>query len=73
VAGTLAEDHGQSVVAVSGAVANAAAVGVALAAMLAWLVLYLRVAAPINRTLTAAAVAHVTPGNARSLQAPSWQ
>ena len=37
--------------------------------MLAWLSLYLRVAAPVNRTLTAAAAAHVTPGNTRGLQA----
>ena len=36
--------------------------------MLSWLGLYLRVAAPINHTLTAAAKAHVTPGNARALQ-----
>ena len=36
--------------------------------MLTWLSLYLRVAAPINRALTAAAAAHVTPGNARGLQ-----
>ncbi len=30
--------------------------------------LYLRISAPINRTLTAAADAHQTPGNARGLQ-----
>ena len=36
--------------------------------MLTWLGLYLRVAAPINLALTAAAIAHVTPGNARALQ-----
>ena len=51
-----------------GSPARAAAAGLALAAMLAWLSLYLRIAAPINRTLTKAAVAHVTPGNARALQ-----
>ena len=33
-----------------------------------WLVLYLRISAPINRTLTAAADAHQTPSNARALQ-----
>ncbi len=51
-----------------GSPARAAAGGLAIAAMLAWLGLYLRIAAPINRTLTAAAIAHVTPGNARALQ-----
>ena len=54
---------------VSGSPARAAAAGAALAAMLAWLSLYLRVAAPINRVLSKAAAAHVTPGNARGLQA----
>jgi len=36
--------------------------------MLAWLRLYLHVAAPINRGFTAAAMAHETPDNARELQ-----
>ena len=53
---------------VSGSPAGAIAAGIALIAMLTWLSLYLRVAAPINRALTAAAVAQVTPGNARGLQ-----
>ena len=49
--------------------ASATAASIALIAMLAWLGLYLRVAAPINQALTlAAAIAHVTPGNARALQ-----
>jgi len=51
-----------------GSPTRAAAAGLAIAAMLAWLGLHLRIAAPINRTLTKAAVAHVTPGNARALQ-----
>ena len=42
--------------------------GGALVALLAWLVLYLRVAAPINRELTRAAAAHEIPANARALQ-----
>jgi hypothetical protein len=33
-----------------------------------WLLLYLRVSAPINRVLTAAADNHETPANARALQ-----
>ena len=53
---------------VSGSPASATAAGIALIAMLAWLGLYLRVAAPVNKVLTAAAIAHVTPGNARALQ-----
>ena len=44
------------------------AAGIALIAMLAWLRLYLHVAAPVNRALTAAAIAGVTPANSRSLQ-----
>jgi hypothetical protein len=55
--------------AASGSLAGAIAASIALISMLTWLGLYLRVAAPINRTLTAAAAAHVTPGNARGLQA----
>jgi hypothetical protein len=47
--------------------AGAAATTVAL--LLVWLVLYLRVSAPINRRLTAAAQAGEVPTNARALQA----
>ena len=54
--------------AISGSPADIITVGVALLALLAWLGLYLRVAAPVNRALTAAAIAHVTPANSRSLQ-----
>jgi hypothetical protein len=39
--------------------------------LVGWLVLYLRVSAPINRQLTAAAQAHDIPVNARALQA-NW-
>ena len=42
--------------------------GAALAALLAWLSLYIRIAAPINRELTQAAGAHETPTNARMMQ-----
>ena len=54
--------------AASGSPARATAAGCALAAMVAWLSLYLRVAAPTNRGLTAAAIAGLTPGNAGDLQ-----
>ena len=68
VIGILAAATATAAAASGGSAASAAAAGLALIAMLSWLGLYLRVAAPINRTLTAAALAHVTPGNARALQ-----
>jgi len=48
--------------------AASATAGAALALLLIWLLLYLRISAPINRTLTAAADQHETPPNARVLQ-----
>jgi hypothetical protein len=42
--------------------------GAALAALLAWLLLYARIAAPINRKLTRAAAASQTPKDARTMQ-----
>lgn len=54
--------------AISGSPAGVVMAGTALIATLVWLSLYLRVAAPVNRALTAAAIAHVTPANSRSLQ-----
>jgi len=68
VIGILAAVTATAAGAVSGSPASATAAGIALIAMLTWLGLYLRVAAPINQALTAAAIAHVTPGNARALQ-----
>jgi hypothetical protein len=50
---------------------TAALAATAVALLLVWLVLYLRVSAPINRQLTAAAEAHDVPANARALQA-NW-
>jgi hypothetical protein len=48
--------------------AAAATAAAAFLLLVGWLVLYLRISAPINRTLTAAADAHETPSNARALQ-----
>jgi hypothetical protein len=48
--------------------AAAATAGAALALLLVWLLLYLRISAPINRALTAAADKHQTPANAPALQ-----
>jgi uncharacterized membrane protein len=45
--------------------AAAATAAAAFLLLVGWLVLYLRISAPINRTLTAAADAHETPANAR--------
>jgi hypothetical protein len=42
--------------------------GAALALLLIWLLLYLRISAPINRQLSTAADHHDTPSNARKLQ-----
>ena len=44
------------------------ALGLALAAMLAWLVIYLRVSAPINRRLRAAVTAVIPAEEIRKLQ-----
>jgi hypothetical protein len=55
--------------AIDSSAGRTAAAGVALVALLAWTALYFRVAAPINRILTAAARTHSTPENTRSLQA----
>lgn len=68
VIGILAAVTATASAAASGSPASAIAAGIALIAMLTWLGLYLRVAAPINQALTAAAIAHVTLGNARALQ-----
>jgi Na+-transporting methylmalonyl-CoA/oxaloacetate decarboxylase gamma subunit len=54
--------------AVAGRSLASAAAGVALVLLVLWLLLYLRISAPINRALTAAAVEHTTPSNARTLQ-----
>jgi len=54
--------------AVSGSTTTHIAGATALAALLAWLAIYLRVSAPINRQLRAAAATHTVPPHTRSLQ-----
>jgi hypothetical protein len=44
------------------------AAAVAVAAQVVWLVIYLRISAPVNRALTSAARAGQVPADARSLQ-----
>ena len=56
------------VAALAGRTVASAAAGTALALLIAWVLLYLRVSAPINRELTTAADNHKTPANARALQ-----
>ena len=48
--------------------AGSVTAGAAFLLLVIWVLLYLRISAPINRTLTAAADAHRTPANARALQ-----
>jgi hypothetical protein len=54
--------------AIAGHPAAAAAAAAAVAVLAAWLIIYVRVSAPINRTLTAAATSGNLPPDARSLQ-----
>jgi hypothetical protein len=54
--------------ALAGHAGGSALSAAAFALLLVWLALYVRVAAPINRQLTAAARAHLTPPSARALQ-----
>lgn len=56
------------IAAVAGRPGAAISSGVATVALVAWLVVYARVSAPVNKQLTAAATEGTTPGNARTLQ-----
>jgi hypothetical protein len=58
--------------AVAGHAAEAVAAGLAVVLLLVWIGVYSRVSAPINRQLTAAADAGVTPPNSRALQS-KWE
>ena len=53
---------------IAGHAVAATAAAVAVAAQVVWLVIYLRISAPVNRALTAAAGAGEVPADARSLQ-----
>lgn len=64
----LAAVAASALAAVAGHRAQSATAGVAALLLVGWVVLYLRISAPINRTLTAAADTHDTPANARELQ-----
>jgi uncharacterized membrane protein len=68
ILGIVAAGAASVLAAVAGHPGAAASAGAAFLLLLVWLLLYLRISAPINRTLTAATDAHQTPANARTLQ-----
>jgi hypothetical protein len=68
VVGLVAAVTSAALSALAGKWAEAVPAAVAVAVLLTWLVLYVRISAPINRQLTAAAHVHDVPANARSLQ-----
>jgi len=68
ILGLLAAAAASALAAVAGRPAQSVTAGVAALLLIGWVILYLRISAPINRTLTAAANAHTTPANARALQ-----
>lgn len=71
VLGMIAAAASAAFAAAAGRWTTAIMAATALALLLVWIVLYLRVSAPINRQLTAAAQARDVPANARVLQA-NW-
>ena len=71
VLGLVATAASAAFAALAGSWAPAIMATAALALLLVWLTLYIRVSAPINRQLTAAAQASQIPTNARALQA-NW-
>ncbi|WP_327004583.1 DUF1772 domain-containing protein [Dactylosporangium sp. NBC_01737] len=68
ILGVIAAAAASVLAAVAGHPAGSATAGAAFLLLVAWVLLYLRISAPINRRLTAAADAHETPGDARTLQ-----
>jgi hypothetical protein len=71
VVGMVAAAASAALAAAAGRWTTAIIAATALALLLVWLVVYIRVSAPINRQLTAAAQARNVPANARALQA-NW-
>jgi Domain of unknown function (DUF1772) len=71
VIGMAAAAASVALAAVAGRWAVASIAATALALLVIWLIVYLRVSAPINRQLTAAAQTRDIPANARVLQA-NW-
>ena len=71
VIGMVATAASAAFAAAAGRWATTIAAATALALLLVWIMLYLKVSAPINRQLTAAALIRDVPPNARVLQA-NW-
>jgi hypothetical protein len=69
--GIIAAAAGAITAAIAERPAAAAAAAIAVAVLAAWLIIYLRASAPVNRVLTAAATTGHLPPDARSLQ-DSW-
>ncbi|MDQ1042181.1 DUF1772 domain-containing protein [Streptomyces sp. V4I2] len=68
ILGVVAAAAASVLAAVAGRPAGSVTAAAAFLLLVVWVLLYLRTSAPINRQLTAAADAHETPANARSLQ-----
>ncbi len=68
ILGIIAAATASVIAAAAGHPAESVTAGVAVLLLVGWVMLYLRISAPINRTLTMAANAHETPANARALQ-----
>ena len=68
ILGVAAAGAAAAIAAAADRTAAAATAAAAFLLLVGWLVLYLRISAPINRALTAAAAVHDTPSNARALQ-----
>ena len=68
ILGVIAAAAASVLAAVVGHPARSATAGAAFLLLVVWVLLYLRISAPINCRLTAAADAHETPANARTLQ-----
>jgi hypothetical protein len=68
ILGIIAAAAASVLAAVAGHPARSATAAAAFLLLAVWVLLYLRISAPINRRLTAAADAHETPANARTLQ-----
>jgi hypothetical protein len=68
ILGVIAAAVAAVLAAVAGRPAASATAGAAFLLLVVWVLLYLRVSAPVNRKLTAAADAHETPADARTWQ-----
>ena len=68
VIGLLFSAVATALAAVNGHGSASVAAGLALILLVVWMVLYVRISAPINGALTAAVDNHETPANARTLQ-----